>query len=175
MHHMIHRPCGTHGTSTVCMLKEGPDGSKLCKASFPKPFQNNTLFLANQGFPQYQRREGYILPESNITNAWVVPYNPWLLCRYQAHINVEVSASVQAVKYLFGYVYKGPDRTSVGLASTTRNEDPLIRHDEITQWQNARWIGTSEAVWQFLKYKLHRISPPVTTLQVCHLLQCWLC
>jgi hypothetical protein len=33
------------------MTKDGPDGSKVCKASFPKPFQNETLFLKNRGYP----------------------------------------------------------------------------------------------------------------------------
>jgi hypothetical protein len=80
----------------------------LYQASFPKPFRNDTLFLENRGYPKYRHREGYVLPESNITNAWVVPYNPWLLRKYKAHINVEVCASVEAVKYLLSYVYKGP-------------------------------------------------------------------
>jgi Helitron helicase-like domain at N-terminus len=167
--HMIHQPCGAHGRSRVCMTKDGADGSKICKASFPKAFRNDTLFLENRGYPKYRRREGYVLPGSNINNAWVVPYNPWLLRKYQAHINVEVCASIEAVKYLLSYVYKGPDRTSVGLAPAARNDDPSLQSDEITQWQNARWIGTSEAVWRFLKFKLHRISPPVKALQVRYL------
>ena len=172
--HMIHRPCGTYGTSTVCMTKDGPTG-KVCKASFPKAFRESTEFLENQGYPKYRRREGYILPGSNITNAWVVPYNPWLLRKYQAHINVEVCASVQAVKYMLNYVYKAPDRTSVGLAPAPRNEDPQLFLDEITQWQNARWIGTSEAVWRFLKFRMHKISPPVMAVQVFHSLLFRLC
>ena len=61
IHYMIHQSCGTHGISTVCMVKEGPDGSKLGKESYLKPFQIDTLFLASQGFPQYRRHEGYIL------------------------------------------------------------------------------------------------------------------
>ena len=167
LHHMIHRPCGAHGNSTVCMTKDGSDGTKVCKAGFPKPFQPETVFNEDRGYPLYRRREGYRVPNTNITNAWVVPYNPYLLRKYQAHINVEVCASVQAVKYLLNYVYKGADRTSVGLAPAARNEDPLLQRDEITQWQNARWIGTSEAVWRFWQFKMHTISPPVQALQVC--------
>lgn len=59
VHHMIHRPCGTHGTSTVCMTKDGPDGTKVCKARFLKDFCPDTLFLENHGYPLYHRREGY--------------------------------------------------------------------------------------------------------------------
>ena len=48
-------------------------------------------------------------------NTWVVPYNPYLSGKYKAHINVEVCGSVQAIKYINKYIYKGPDRTTVEL------------------------------------------------------------
>jgi hypothetical protein len=31
---------------------------------------------------------------------------------FNAHINVEVSTGIRSVKYLFKYVYKGPDRVT---------------------------------------------------------------
>ena len=34
-------------------------------------------------------------------NCWVVPYSPYLLARYDAHINVEICANVKACKYIF--------------------------------------------------------------------------
>jgi len=40
----------------------------------------------------------------------VVPHNPYLTKMFNAHINVEVFTGIQSVKYLFKYVYKGPDR-----------------------------------------------------------------
>ena len=35
---------------------------------------------------------------------WVVPYNPWLLVRYRAHMNVEVRGSIKNVIQIH---YKG--------------------------------------------------------------------
>ena len=49
--------------------------------------------------------------EVTIDNRNVVPYNPWLLPKYRAHINVEYCASIIAVKYL--YIYKGPDQATI--------------------------------------------------------------
>jgi len=46
-------------------------------------------------------------------NPWVVSYNPYLTWRYQAHINVEVCASIQAIKYIYKYIYKGSDRATL--------------------------------------------------------------
>ena len=41
------------------------------------------------------------------------------------HINVEVCATVQAVKYINKYVYKGSDRTTVAVGTT---DDEIIRY-----------------------------------------------
>ena len=39
----------------------------------------------------------------------MVPYNALLSTLLNCHINVECTASIRAVKYLYKYVYKGPD------------------------------------------------------------------
>ena len=49
----------------------------------------------------------------DLDNRCVVPYNPYLTVKYNAHINVEIFTTVMAVKYLYKYVYKGPDRVIV--------------------------------------------------------------
>eukprot|EP00973_Karenia_brevis_P064014 8895875-Karenia_brevis.AAC.1 len=46
-------------------------------------------------------------------NRDVVPYNPYLSQKFQAHINVEVVSSIKAVKYLYKYTYKGHDRAEL--------------------------------------------------------------
>ena len=45
-----------------------------------------------------------------IDNSWIVPYSPYLLLRYNCHINVEICASTKATKYLYKYLNKGGDR-----------------------------------------------------------------
>ncbi len=39
-----------------------------------------------------------------------MPYSPYLSIRYNTYINVEVTSNINIFKYLYKYVYKGPDR-----------------------------------------------------------------
>lgn len=48
-----------------------------------------------------------------LDNKWIVPYNPYLLTRYNFSINVEVCVGLKGVKYLYKYIYKGYDRIAV--------------------------------------------------------------
>ena len=43
-----------------------------------------------------------------VDNSWVIPHNRFFTLKYDCHINVEVCISVESVKYLCKYVYKGP-------------------------------------------------------------------
>ena len=52
------------------------------------------------------------------TNADVVPYNKYLLFKYNCHINVEYCHSINAIKYQFKYLYKGSDQASVTVESS---------------------------------------------------------
>jgi hypothetical protein len=67
-----------------------------CRYGFPKPFIGATQ-PAEDGYPQYRRRAPDMSPQGHTaiknnhtyTNQNVVPYNPYLLLRFQCHINVE--------------------------------------------------------------------------------------
>ncbi|XP_028085941.1 uncharacterized protein LOC114286913 [Camellia sinensis] len=109
--HMIHGPYGMYNERSPCMT------NGRCKRRFPKPFSSITT-LGNDSYPIYRRREGESVPlESNpsvfVNNSWVILYNPWLLLKYDCHINLEICSSVTSVKYLYKYVYKGPDRVAL--------------------------------------------------------------
>lgn len=83
--HMIHGPCSVANTSSPCM-KDG-----RCSRYYPKKFQNSTI-LDENGFPVCRRRDnGNTIVKKGVTidNRSVVPYNPMLLMKYQAHINME--------------------------------------------------------------------------------------
>ncbi|KAG5578002.1 hypothetical protein H5410_058136 [Solanum commersonii] len=54
-------------------------------------------------YPIYRRRQkGDVVKVRTqyLDNSWVVPYNPFLLSKFNCHINVEICSDIRAVKYI---------------------------------------------------------------------------
>ena len=82
---MVHGPCGHLNPNSVCMV-EGK-----CSKNFPKSFSDVTVVNDNS-YPKYRRRnDGRTITIRNmeLDNRWIVPFNPYLSSKYNAHINVE--------------------------------------------------------------------------------------
>jgi hypothetical protein len=90
------------------------------------------------------------------TNGWCLT-TPTLPKMFNEHINVEVFADIRSVKYLFKYVYKGPDHVTVVIASST---------NKIQQYIDARYLNAVEGVDSLLSFKKHMEWPPVTRLVI---------
>lgn len=127
---MLHGPCNE---DSACMV------DKKCRFNYPKPFAERTT-MTDEAYPEYRRRNngvsftnarGYVY-----TNQHVVPYNPYLLLKYNCHINVEVAVSMQSLKYLYKYITKGHDRAALSLVAT----------NEIDVHINGRSITGTEGV-----------------------------
>ena len=156
--HMIHGPCGEANKQSPCM-----ENGK-CTKEFPKQFHDKTV-QTKDGYPKYRRRDNGISIEKNgviLDNRWVVPYNPYLLAKYVAHINVEICTSVTAVKYLYKYVYKGPDRVMAAVEEDCAEKE--CETDEITKFIDARYVSACEASWRIFHYELHNRSPAIQRL-----------
>ena len=158
---IVHGPCRSDYQQAPCMQSH-VQGSTTCAKGFPKGFQDATV-VQEDGYPLYRRRntgDTYIGRNGfTYDNRWVVPYNPYLSWRYQAHINVEVCALVQAIKYIHKYIYKGSDRTTIQLQETA-NADEVQRHLQ------GRYIGACEAIWRLFEYRMHEEFPAVYQLPV---------
>ncbi|XP_073301543.1 uncharacterized protein [Primulina huaijiensis] len=153
--HMMHGPCGNSNKKNSCMV-EG-----RCKNRYPRQFCEKSA-LGENGYPTYRRRDdGQIVDvrKAKLNSQWVVPYNPYLLYRYDCHLNVEVCSGVTAVKYLYKYIYKGHDRVAVNLVPPD-----LECVDEIKNFQDARWVSAPEAMWRIFEFDLNEISPAVINL-----------
>ena len=67
-------------------------------------------------------------------NSWVVPYNPYLTLKYNAHINLELCSTVKSVKYLYKYIYKGYNCANIELNVETENSSNIIYDEVIFQF-----------------------------------------
>ncbi|XP_030058284.1 uncharacterized protein LOC115469629 [Microcaecilia unicolor] len=155
--HMIHGPCNDTTLHLPCMV------SGKCSKEFPKTFQNETIQNCD-GYPKYRRRDNggvTVVHGKIINNTWVVPYNPFLLLKYNSHINVEVCASIKSVKYLFKYVYKGHDCANVVI-----KEHKTLQHDEIKTFTDSRYVTAPEAAWRLNAFEMHHQSHSIQRLQV---------
>jgi hypothetical protein len=95
---------------------------------------------------------------------WVVSFNPSLLMLYNCHINVEICSSIKAVKYVYKYIYKGPDGSSY-LVDKSDNGDKVVI-DEIKRFRDARCGTPLEAAYQLYDFSLYQMYLPVLQLTV---------
>jgi hypothetical protein len=122
--HMIHGPCGNLNRSSPCM-KEA-----ICSKDFPKAYQQETICPEEQ-YVIYRRRDNGAFVEKRLAggrtfkldNKWVVPYNPYLLKKYNCHLNVEICSTIQVVKYLYKYIFKGGDRLNVTIGENEPRDE----------------------------------------------------
>ncbi|CAF4684145.1 unnamed protein product, partial [Rotaria sp. Silwood2] len=63
--------------------------------------------------------------------------------KYNAHINVEICATVKSIKYLFKYVYKGHDCANIKLQRPVQEDTAAaqgtLEWDEIKAHLDARY------------------------------------
>jgi hypothetical protein len=92
-----------------------------------------------------------IIKAMSLTTGMLVPYCPYLSTKYNCHINVEVCASVKAVKYIHKYIYKGHDLCTVQV-DQKGNANAVI--DKIKEYIDGCYIGPVEACWHiFLSFQ----------------------
>lgn len=157
---MIHGPCGVSNKNSSCM-KDGK-----CSKHFPKRFNDQTT-VDGDGYPVCRRRDDGRTVEKNgvvLDNRFVVPYNPQLLLKYQAHINVEWCNQSRSIKYLFKYINKGHDRIT---AAFYQNNDNTKEHeglDEIKMYYDCRYVSPCEAAWRIFGFGINYRDPAVERL-----------
>ena len=148
---MMHGLCGLSNPNSPCMV----DGK--CSKQFPKDFIEKT-FAAADGYPHYRRRNDGKFVEKNgiqLDNRYVFPYNPYLSKKYNAHINVEICSSIKSCRYLYKYVYKGPDTASVAIVSEDTDEVREKNVDEIDNFVNSRFVTGTESFWRICGFDVH--------------------
>jgi len=163
LRHMIHGPCGAFNPAAPCMV------NGKCSKGFPQDYRNYTE-IGENCYPNLRRRSpedgggqaekivsrgGSMVPVM-ITNAWVVPYNKFLLKQFQCHLNVLICATVSSIKYVLKYTNKGDDRAVFDLQSD----------DEISAYQSGKYLGPHESAALIFGLQRHRINPTVVSLEI---------
>ena len=159
--HMMHGPCGDKNADNVCM--QGTTVKK-CKNHYPKQWAEKTTQSENS-YPTYRRRsngEKVKVRGHELDNRWVVPYNPYLLAKFNCHMNVEICSTIKVVKYTYKYIYKGHDKIHFAVNSDDRSKEI----DEIKEYQSARWVSPIEAIWRIYRFPLFETHPAVINLQL---------
>nr|XP_016466763.1 PREDICTED: uncharacterized protein LOC107789465 [Nicotiana tabacum] len=157
--HMMHGPCGNLNPTNSCMKKKG-----YCKFKYPKSFADRTS-KGVESYPIYRRRNtGLVVKirEQYLDNSWVVPYNPFLLGKFDCHVNVEICSDIKVVKYLYKYICKGHDK----IAFSVHNNDTNTEVDEIKEYHSATWVSPPEAMWRLYGFSISEMSPTACSLQL---------
>ena len=134
---------------------------------FPKKQQAETI-VNQDDYPIYKRRnDGKYIDRNGVAldNRYVVPYNPYLLLKYQAHLNIEWCHQSMFIKYLLKYINKGYDRITAALVPV-ENEDGTTEQsvNEIKHYLDGRYISPCEACWRIFSFQIHKRSPAVERL-----------
>jgi len=142
---MVYTQCVGGNGNALCMKDLNPAVVTTCHKGYLHAFTEATTIPEN-GYPQYRRRNtgrSFEIPVPGsggtltavIDNRRVVPYSPYLSLRYNAYINDQVCSSVQAVKYIHKYIYKGGDKATVSVES---------EHDEIKRYLHGDYLGPTK-------------------------------
>lgn len=76
--------------------------------------------------------------------------------RFNCHINIEICASIKGVKYLYKYLYKGPDKSTMVIKG----------FDEVDNYVKNRTVSSVEAFYRIRSFKMHNEYPSVFRLPV---------
>ncbi|XP_071713076.1 uncharacterized protein [Rutidosis leptorrhynchoides] len=163
--YMLHGPCGPQNMDAPCMI------DRKCSKHFPKPYYAETT-IDEDGYTNYRRRnngEKVRKGKGMLDNSFVVPYNRFLLLKYNAHINVKWCNRSRAIKYLFKYLNKGLDQATIVIQENLTPIDnssleKVTEVDEIKNYLDCRYLSPCEAVWRMFSFDIHFSQPSVIKL-----------
>ncbi|KAI5402735.1 hypothetical protein KIW84_050366 [Lathyrus oleraceus] len=104
-----------------------------CKKRYPKQFLDETR-QGTDSYPEYRRS-------------------------FDESVSLEICSSIKSIKYLYKYVYKGPDRVAMEVHKGSYM-------NEVQQYVDARWICAPEALWKIFRFTFYRLYPSVERLHI---------
>ncbi|CAN0502767.1 unnamed protein product, partial [Laminaria digitata] len=169
LQYMVHNKCGTFNPSAPCMKTDPKTKRKYCKMHYPQPFRSSLALNEKSGRAEYRRLDNddsatikckngqNKTVEATIDNRYIVPYNPYLIMKYDCHICIDIVTGKAVIAYLYKYAYKPADSTR---AKITYNGN------EIEAYRSVRYISSSEAMWHIFGFRSQERVPTVVLLFV---------
>lgn len=129
---------------------------------------NTSITPRSQILPTDIANLGYFHPRRRLeedTN--VVAHVPWLIFKYDCHINFEYSASVSLFQYLYKYFFKGPDEAQWSVRKKNGSK-PGAREtiDQIKDYERGRYVTSIEALTRIAGIHISQKHPGVHRLPV---------
>ncbi|XP_046745660.1 uncharacterized protein LOC124410953 [Diprion similis] len=165
---MIHGPCGQQNVNSPCVDIK----TNRCIKRFLKDYVSETNYHS-KGYPVYRRRDdGNVIvfdvkkdgTRRTANNRDVVPYNAYLLLKFNSHINVKICSTVQCIKYLFKYCYKGHDCAIIELQNG--QGDNNVIYNEVDEYISTRYVCPPEAMHRLYEYPMDEQSHAIYRLAV---------
>ena len=166
--YIVHKPCGHVNVNAPCMQLDKTTNRKKCNKKFPQPFRSTAKINDRSGRVEYTRvktddknkptvrmKVDGQYTDVPVGDEWVASYNPYLLMRFDCHINVDVVTATTCIKYLFIYCHKSEDYARARIQGIT---------DGIELYRKTRYISAAEATWKILAYQMIDRYPAVTKL-----------
>jgi len=151
------------------MTTDPKTNKKYCSKHYPQPFRDQFATNSKTGRAEYRRLDNgdtekikqkdgnNKFVETEIDNQYIVPYNPYLLMKYDCHICFDIVTANAVVSYIYKYCYKSADMTKARI---------LYDGDEIEAYKSVRYISSSEAMWRIFGFDVQSRSPTVILLFV---------
>ena len=149
---MLHSPCSSYNLDTLCMAAKAARESQTYSKQFPKLF-NLVIVIYKDSYLEYvyqDNRQKLLVKvyyqEVKLDNSQVMLYNLWLLYKYNTYINIKICASVQAVKYINKYIYKGTNCAILTVKT----------QDKVKQYLQGYYVSLLEALQQLFKFTIYK-------------------
>jgi hypothetical protein len=128
--------------------------------------------IVSHAFHYYKCFTGYFEPRRREKeDEFVVSHIPWLIHKYDCHINVEYSMGVNLFQYLFKYFYKGVNETNWSVRTTPKDSGDQSRSirkpvDEIKDHERGRYLSSIEAATRIASFHITEKKPAVKRLPI---------
>ena len=161
---MLYGPYSTYNTSMPHMR------NRKYKFQFPYAFQDKTI-VGNNNKLVYKRLQNsltFIKPNQSYiySSRDIAPYNAYFLTRFNAYINIKSYIGYCAIKYVFKYIYKGPNYATITLGAQAAGAKPQQPINKIKEYIDAQYIATYKALQRIYKNCIYSRSIPIQQLAI---------